>query len=43
MIKGISAVVSDQNAVKSNYSSIDVFKLTYLEVGFLCLLNWFSA
>nr|GMD26746.1 TRNA-dihydrouridine synthase [Ipomoea batatas]GMD72230.1 TRNA-dihydrouridine synthase [Ipomoea batatas] len=31
MIKGISAVVSDQNAVKPNYSGIDVFKLTYLE------------
>nr|GMD77109.1 TRNA-dihydrouridine synthase [Ipomoea batatas] len=31
MIKGISAVVSDQNAVQSNYSGIDVFKLTYLE------------
>nr|GMD80440.1 TRNA-dihydrouridine synthase [Ipomoea batatas] len=31
MIKVISAVVSDQNAVKSNYSGIDVFKLTYLE------------
>ncbi|XP_019180874.1 PREDICTED: uncharacterized protein LOC109175944 [Ipomoea nil] len=31
MIKGISAVVSDLNAVESNYSGIDVFKLTYLE------------
>ena len=30
----VSAVVSEENAVGSNFSGTDVFKLTYLEVGF---------
>ena len=29
-----SAVVSDGDAVGSSFSGTDVFKLTYLEVGF---------
>ncbi|KAJ1389455.1 hypothetical protein SESBI_38274 [Sesbania bispinosa] len=30
----VSAVVSEENAVGPSFSATDVFKLTYLEVGF---------
>lgn len=30
----VSAVISDRDAVGSSFSGTDVFKLTYLEVGF---------
>lgn len=39
----VSAVVSEENAVGSNFSATDVFKLTFLEVGFSFLTFLLSS
>lgn len=33
----LASVVSEENAIGSSFSGTDVFKLTYLEVGFRLL------
>lgn len=32
--RDVSAIVSDRSAVELDYNDTDVFRLTYLEVGF---------